>query len=175
MGFQCHLSNILLSHASKWDIFSPDNSPLWFKGSQTKICFPGGSVGKEYTCNAGSIPALGRFPVEGMATHSSILPGKSHKQRSLMGYSPWRHKESDTTEWLNHQHHQAKAAQVTFNEVGVMWFLHPFTFLTIYWRVVCHVLLQGIFPTLGSNLGLLHCGQILYHLRYPGSPCKQQK
>ena len=46
----------------------------------------------------GSIPALGRFPVEGMATHSSILPGKSHKQRSLMGYSPWGHKESDMTE-----------------------------------------------------------------------------
>ena len=26
-----------------------------------------------------------------------------------------------------------------------------------------HALLQGIFPTQGSNLGLLHCGQILYH------------
>ena len=27
------------------------------------------------------------------------LPGKSHGQRSLVGYSPWSHKESDTTEW----------------------------------------------------------------------------
>ena len=27
-----------------------------------------------------------------MATHSSILPGKSQGQRSLMGYSPWGHK-----------------------------------------------------------------------------------
>ena len=26
------------------------------------------------------------------ATHSSILPGKSHEQRSLAGYSPWAHK-----------------------------------------------------------------------------------
>jgi len=34
---------------------------------------------------------------EGMATHSSILVGKSHEQRSLTGYSPWRHKESDMT------------------------------------------------------------------------------
>ena len=25
---------------------------------------------------------------EGMATHSSILPGESHGQRSLAGYSP---------------------------------------------------------------------------------------
>ena len=38
---------------------------------------------------------------EGMATHSSILPGESHGQRSLAGYSPWVHKESDTTERLS--------------------------------------------------------------------------
>ena len=35
--------------------------------------------------------------------------------------------------------------------------------------VVCHSLLQGIFPTQGSNLGLLHCRQILYHLTHQGS------
>ena len=33
-----------------------------------------------------------------------------------------------------------------------------------------HFLLQGIFPTQGSNSGLLHCRQILYHLSYQGSP-----
>ena len=33
-----------------------------------------------------------------MATHSSILLGKSHGQRSLVGYSLWGHKESDRTE-----------------------------------------------------------------------------
>ena len=33
-----------------------------------------------------------------MATHSSVLPGKSHGQRSLEGYSSWGHKEPDTTE-----------------------------------------------------------------------------
>ena len=36
---------------------------------------------------------------EGMAT-PVILPGKSHGQRSLAGYSPWGCKESDTTELL---------------------------------------------------------------------------
>ena len=35
-----------------------------------------------------------------MAAHSSILPGKSHGQKSLVGYSPWGHKESDKTERL---------------------------------------------------------------------------
>ena len=29
------------------------------------------------------------------------LPGKSHGQRSLVGYSLWGHKESDTTKQLN--------------------------------------------------------------------------
>ena len=27
-----------------------------------------------------------------------FLPGESHEQRSLVGYSPWGHKELDTTE-----------------------------------------------------------------------------
>ena len=38
---------------------------------------------------------------EAMATHSILLPGKFHGQRSLAGYSPWGHKESNTTEWLH--------------------------------------------------------------------------
>ena len=33
-----------------------------------------------------------------------------------------------------------------------------------------HFLLQGIFPTQGSNPGLLHCRQNLYRLGYKGSP-----
>ena len=32
-----------------------------------------------------------------IATHSDSLPGKSHGQRSLAGYSPWGLNESDTT------------------------------------------------------------------------------
>ena len=37
-------------------------------------------------------------------------------------------------------------------------------------RLGCHALLQGIFPTQGSNSGFLHCRQILYHLSHQGSP-----
>ena len=33
-------------------------------------------------------------------------------------------------------------------------------------RVGCHFCFQGIFLTQGSNLGLLHCNQILYCLSY---------
>ena len=35
-------------------------------------------------------------------------------------------------------------------------------------RVGSHSLLQRIFPTQGSNLGLSHCRQILYHLSHQG-------
>ena len=37
-----------------------------------------------------------------MATHPVFWPGKSHGQRSLVGYSPLGHKELDTTERLTH-------------------------------------------------------------------------
>ena len=60
------------------------------------------SVGKESTCNAGDlglIPELGRSPGGG---HSNSLQytclENPHGQRSLVGYSPWGHKGSDTTE-----------------------------------------------------------------------------
>ena len=50
--------------------------------------------------------SLGREdPLEdGMAIHSSLLSWRiPWTERSLAGYSPWGHKESDTTEWLNQQ------------------------------------------------------------------------
>ena len=48
--------------------------------------------------------------------------------------------------------------------------LCPWDFPNKNTEVGCHFLLQGIFPTQGSNLGLLHCGQILYQLSHLGSP-----
>ena len=36
--------------------------------------------------------------------------------------------------------------------------------------VDCHFLLQGIFLTQGSNVGLQHWRQILYSLSHPGTP-----
>ena len=64
--------------------------------------FPGDSDGKESVCNAGDPGSIRREdPLEkGMATHSGILVWRIHGQRSLVGYSTWGHKESDTTERL---------------------------------------------------------------------------
>ena len=75
--------------------------------------FPGGPVSKESACSAGdpgSVPGSeGSTPV--------FLPGDSHGQRSLAGYSPWGHKESDTTE--QHTHTQSTQQRV-FSEGGVL-------------------------------------------------------
>ena len=49
------------------------------------------------TRDSGLIPGSGRAPGGEMATHSSILAWKSHGQSSLVGYSPWGCKVSDTT------------------------------------------------------------------------------
>ena len=45
-------------------------------------------------------------PLEkGMATYTPVfLPGELHRQRSLVSYSSWGHKESDTTEQLTLSH-----------------------------------------------------------------------
>ena len=68
--------------------------------------FPGGSDGKESTCNAGDaglIPGLGGSPGEekGHALQYSCLENP-HGWRRLVGYSLQDHKESDMTEQLTH-------------------------------------------------------------------------
>ena len=60
--------------------------------------FPCGSTGKESACNVGnmgSIPGLGRCPGEGKGSTLVLWPGEFHEL-----YSPWSHKELDTTERL---------------------------------------------------------------------------
>ena len=37
-----------------------------------------------------------------------MVPGETHEQRSLAGYSRWGHKESDATEWLSMQTQSAE-------------------------------------------------------------------
>ena len=53
-----------------------------------------------------SIPGSGRSPGEGNGSplQSEFLPGEFHGQRSLVGYSPWKHKEFDMAERLTHIH-----------------------------------------------------------------------
>ena len=70
--------------------------------------FPGRSAGKESACNAGdhgSIPGLERSlgGGHGNPLQYSCLENP-HRQRSLVGYSPWGRKELDLTERLSTAH-----------------------------------------------------------------------
>ena len=76
------------------------------KGRQ---CFPGGASGKELACQCrrhksrGFYPWVGKIPWRrGWQTTPVFLPGEFQGQRSLVGYSPWGHKESDMTEVTEH-------------------------------------------------------------------------
>ena len=94
--------------------------------------FPGSSAGIECDCNAGDsclIPGLGRYPGVGIGypiqySWASLVTQmvknltamqyslqyscleNPYGQRSLLGYSPWGHKESDVTERLSTAQHK---------------------------------------------------------------------
>ena len=88
--------NEIYSHTKKLGENLEFPGGLWLR-----LDFPGGSGSKASVYNAGdpgSIPGLGRRKWQSTPV---LLPGKSHGQRSLVGYSPWGHKELDTTEWLH--------------------------------------------------------------------------
>ena len=76
--------------------------PLLAVATVVPLIVSGDSVSKESTCNAGdpdSIPGLGRSPGEGNGNplQYSCLEN-SMDMGSLVDYSLWGHKESDTTE-----------------------------------------------------------------------------
>ena len=59
-----------------------------------------------------------------------FLPGKFHEQRSLVGYSPWGHKESDTTEWLLFLFFLSTCLSLIFFPISVL------LLTTDYWRLI---------------------------------------
>ena len=72
-------------------------------------CFPGDASGKKPSCHCRRHKRLGFTPWVRKSPWRRewqpvpvILTGKSHGQRSLASYSPWSHKESDTTEATSH-------------------------------------------------------------------------
>ena len=82
---------------------------LYVRDSRQGKCFPGGTMVKNSPANArraretGLIPGLGRFPWRRKWPPTPVfLPGESHGQGSLVGFSPWGRKETDTTEHTQH-------------------------------------------------------------------------
>ena len=69
-----------------------DGLPRWCGGKESAF---------QYRRQVGLLPGWGRS--SGVGNGNPLqLPGKFYGQRSLAGYSPWGHKESDTTEATGH-------------------------------------------------------------------------
>ena len=80
------------------------------KASQVALVVKSLPVNARDTRDLGSIPGSGRSPGGGRTWQSTpiFLPGEFQGQRSLAGYSPWGHRESDTTEQLTHTHNRIR-------------------------------------------------------------------
>ena len=89
----------------------PIFQPSYKKRLPTELLrgFPGGASGKEPACQCrrhkrrGFNPWVGKIPWRrAWQPTRAFLPGESHGQRSLVGYSPWGCKKLDTTEVTEH-------------------------------------------------------------------------
>ena len=110
------------------------------------MVFPGGAVMKNSPADEsdsrdiGSISGLGRWdPMPG------FLPGKLHGQRSLVGPSPWSHKELGATEYTHthththtHIHTYIYTHILTHIHTDTQTHIHPHTYTHIYTHIYIH-------------------------------------
>ena len=128
----------------------------------------------------GFSPWVGKILWRGKWRHTPVsLPGNFHGQRSLEGYSPWGHKEWHTTMSVIVMTTSYLLSSFfnkgLFGKIVLGW-IHEcsvlFDSFVTLWTIACqaslsmgfsrqeyeegrHFLLQGIFPTQGSNPSLL--------------------
>ena len=152
---------------------------------QQKLGFPGGSAGKESSCNAGdlcSIPGLGRYPGEGNSyplqysglenSMDCIVCGVEKSQTRLSDF----HFHFSQQKLIQH----CKAIMCLVSQ-SCPTLCNPMDCSppgsSVHrdspgknTGVGCHALLPGIFPTQGLSPGLPYSRRILHQLSYWGSP-----
>ena len=116
---------------------------------------------------------------QGMASTPVFLSGESHGQRSLVGYSPWGHKESDTTEATWHMYTNTHVytsrwfillrsrqrfrrapglSSLSFSQYPLLSILHTVIFMPqCYSPSSSHRLLPPLWPQVSSLCLLLYC------------------
>ena len=113
----------------------------------------------------GLIPGSGRSPRRKWQPTPVFLPGESHGQRSLAGYSPWGHKESDTTEQLTLglQDLPEKKAQTSKQQVKYLgYIINPGSRQLSPYRKEAILGLSA--PKTSEKSSFLRCGGILQNL-----------
>ena len=127
--------------------------------------FPGVSVVNNPACQCrrckryGFNPWVGKIPGRRKRQPTLVLlPGEFHGQRSLAGYSPWGHKESDMTEQLT-QHIQYSclensmdrgAWRATVHGVTKSWPWLSHWALMDHMMVICNCLYMSLSPASGQ-------------------------
>ena len=84
-----------------------------------------------------------------MAAHSSTLAWRIPWGRSLVGYSPWGCKESDTTEWLHFTFLYDWNVNWLFQSCDHCWVFQ------ICWHIECSTLTASSFRIWNSSAGIL--------------------
>ena len=107
----------------------------WARNTAKSLRFYCDASGKEPTCQSRTCkrcrfdPWVGKIPWRRVWQPTPVfLPRESHGQRSLVGYSPWGHKESDMTERLS-THSQHAGRPGSHSKV-----LDPLEFCTCTWK-----------------------------------------
>ena len=145
--------------------------------------FPCGSAGKESICKAGdlgSIPVLGWSPGKGKGYPLQYSGLENSMDCTVHGVSRSRTRLSDFYYFVIYQETPSfpvllvrRDGSKVKNNLSLS--LSLFFFFFEFWpwnspgqntRVGSFSLLQGIFPTQGSNPGLPHCRQNLYQLSH---------
>ena len=102
------MSHYIVSRRSKLDQIGRKRLLVWRLACLRKYCFKIEQSEKfkrreKLHINTSDILSSSRNECRRRQWHPTpvLLPGKSHGWRSLVGCSPWSHKESDRTEWLH--------------------------------------------------------------------------
>ena len=137
LPWNSHEQRSLVSY-SPWGHKESDMTE-WLSTHAYILGFPGGSVVKNPPANAGRCRKLrfdiwvGKILLNHNPFRSVFLPGESHGQRSLAGYSPWGCKEPDTTAQLS---------------IRVCIYIYIFNFSIIYYYEILNSLCYTVSPCL---------------------------
>ena len=130
--------NLIWVLKNEWELFRKQGKK---EGLLVKVKegFLGGASSKEHICQHrrhkrdGFDPWIGKIPWRRAWQPTPVfLPGKPHGQRSLAGYSPQGHKESDTTEVTQLTHRASNRKSVKNTNIGLFNHLVGQSFLGKY-------------------------------------------
>ena len=141
----------------------------------------GGELAAEEDGAAQRVEATLHTRGEEMAAPPVLLPGEPQGRGSLGGCRLWGRAESGSTERLSSSSSSSyvgrkrESHSVVSNSLRSRGLCSPWDSPGQNPGVGSCPLLQGVFPTKGSNPGLLHCRWTLHQLTHQGNPRRRER